>query len=537
MTLLGDASETTAGKMAIMEASMANLKDAGATLAASALEPAVSAAAGMASNTVSIIEAVQSSKSPLGDMLFALNEINKAMGGIPMDGWIADLRAAEINEQAAAARAAEMSDYYQAQAAALIAKANAERDAAHQSELLVSQSDQLNEQMARTADVAAGAADRMAYLAEKDAEAAAARARLTSAFSASDGPIGDLLAAQDELAAAEGEWVTRTVSTAGQVSNINAQLAADLSNEQKNAYQEILRTVDEGSAEWLNAYESLQGDLTDAQRQALVAQQADLANQPDRLVEVYTGDSEAAEEAQARIAAANEAIKQSSRETAAEAILAQNGVNQATLDLLVGIGYLTQEQADARLEFANTTTAIQDLTASAEFNRLTVEQQADALNALIDGAAKSAEEAIALAQALEEIPTEIHTHISVTSDPLPNMPTVGGGNVGGAAGGAVGDGGVQTRALGGPFNPNSLYRVGEGNLPEIGMLQNSGKLFMIPGERGQVFGNSQAQGMLGGYSDNSQIVINNNNMQAAAVTNALVQERRRARLDSYMGVG
>lgn len=540
MTLLGDASETTAGKIQIMESNMANLKDQASLLVAQALEPAVATAAGVAENTNKIVAAVQNSKSPFGDLLFILNEVNKAFGGIPMDDYINDLRAAELQEQAAAARSAEMSEYYRAQAEALeaarqevIDKANAERDAAHQTELLSSQSDQLNEQMARTTAVAAGAADQIARLAAQDEIAAQNRARLVSAFNASADPINELLSAQTELANSEGEWVTRTVSTAGQVANINAQLAADLSNEQKNAYQEILRTVDEGSAEWLSAYEALQNDLTDSQRNALIAQQADLANQPDRLMEVYTGDSEAAEAAQARIEAANEAIKQSYRETAAEAILAQNGVNEATLDLLVGIGYLTQEQADARLEFANTTTAIEELTASAEFNKLTVEQQAEAMNALIDGAARSAEEALALAQALDEIPTEIRTHISVTSDPIPNAPT-GGGSTG--AGNQGTNAGVTARALGGPFSANKIYRVGEGDLPEVGMLQSSGKLFMIPGERGTVFGNADAKGMMGGYTDQSQLTVNNYNMQAAAVTNALVQERRRSRLDAYMGV-
>jgi hypothetical protein len=177
-------------------------------------------------------------------------------------------------------------------------------------------------------------------------------------------PVNELLSAQAGPGRlAEGEWVTRTVSTAGQLTAVNAQLASDLSDDQAKAYREILRTVDEGSAEWLSAYNALQNDLTQSQRDALVAQQADLANQPDRLVDVYTGDSAAAEEAQARITAANEAIKQSYRETAAEALLAQSGVapRPDARHVLVGIGYMTQEQADARLEFANTTTAIQDL--------------------------------------------------------------------------------------------------------------------------------------------------------------------------------
>lgn len=565
MTLLGDASQTTAGKIAVMEASIANLKDQGSVLVSTALEPAVAAAAGMAENTNKIVQAVQSSKSPLGDMLFALNEVNKALGGIPMDDWIADLRAAEINEQAAVARAQEMTEYYQAQAAAIEAarqevvdKANADRDAAHASGGLAAQSGQLNEQMERTAAVAAGAADRIAYLAEQDEIAAAARARLVEAFNASAEPINALFAAQDDLAAAEGEWVTRTVSTAGQVSSINAQLAADLTNEQKNAYQDILKTVDEGSAEWLAAYNALQNDLTDSQRQALIAQQADLANQPDRLVDVYTGDSAAAEEAQARITAANEAIKQSYRETAAEALLAQTGVTEATLDTLVAIGYMTEEQAAARLEFANTTTAIEDLAASSEYSALTAEEQATALNALIEGTAKTAEEAINLAtqqtavnDALNAMPKAVGSTVTIRGldeagsrigDLLRQLDALDGRNVsanvtvntftpedlGGGGGGKE----PPKKAAGGPVAAGRLYQVGEYNRPE---------LFMIPGNNGRIFSNEESRALLSGggggsYVDNSKTVIYNQNQEAAAMTQALISERRKQRRNQYMGV-
>ena len=535
MTLLGDASETTAGKIQIMEANMANLKDQASLLVAQALEPAVATAAGVAENTNKIVAAVQNSKSPFGDLLFILNEVNKAFGGVPMDGFIEDMRSAELETQDFERRlaAADNASNQFSESLEDLNQLSREYTVVTGTSAVGAASD-YGAELARLSQMGqAAAASSRDNIAAIEAEAAARRDAFTKVFNASADPINELLSAQTELANSEGEWVTRTVSTAGQVANINAQLAADLSNEQKNAYQEILRTVDEGSAEWLSAYEALQNDLTDSQRNALIAQQADLANQPDRLMEVYTGDSEAAEAAQARIEAANEAIKQSYRETAAEAILAQNGVNEATLDLLVGIGYLTQEQADARLEFANTTTAIEELTASAEFNKLTVEQQAEAMNALIDGAARSAEEALALAQALDEIPTEIRTHISVTSDPIPNAPT-GGGSTG--AGNQGTNAGVTARALGGPFSANKIYRVGEGDLPEVGMLQSSGKLFMIPGERGTVFGNADAKGMMGGYTDQSQLTVNNYNMQAAAVTNALVQERRRSRLDAYMGV-
>ncbi len=401
-----------------------------------------------------------------------------------------------------------------------------------------------------------------------DAQQLAADLALVDSFKAAADPINELLDAQQMLADSQGEWVTRTVSSADQLTAVNAQLAADLSDDQAKAYREILRTVDEGSAEWLDAYNRLQNDLTQSQRDALIAQQADLAAQPDRLVDVYTGDAEGAEEAQARITAANETIKQSYRETAAEAILAQNGVNAATLDLLVGIGYLTQEQADARLEFANTTTAIKELTASAEFNRLTTEEQANALNALIEGQAHSAAEAInqakqqtAVNDALNAMPKAVTSTVTIRGldetgtrlgDLIRQMNDLDGRHASadvtvrtnttglpGPSGGTKGDSDKEPkRAAGGPFFAGGIFQAGEGNKPELGMFKRSGRLFVIPGEDGQVFSNQQSQGMLGArYVDNSQISIVNNNLEAAATTNALVQERRRARLDAYMGVG
>lgn len=400
------------------------------------------------------------------------------------------------------------------------------------------------------------------YQAIADAQQLAADLALVDSFKAAADPVNELLSAQQQLAESEGEWVQRYVSNAGQVAAVGEQLAADLSDDQAKAYRNILRTVDEGSAEWLDAYNRLQNDLTESQRDALVAQQADLANQPDRLVDVYTGDSAAAEEAQARITAANEAIKQSYRETAAEAILAQNGVNQATLDLLVGIGYMTQEQADARLEYANTTTAIEDLTASSDFNRLTVEEQTAALNALIEGTAQTAEQAINLAEqqtavndALNAMPKAVVSTVTVrgledsagrVGELLRQLDALDGRNVSAnvtvntSTAQDLGNGGgkeAPKKAAGGSVFAGGLFQAGEGNLPEL-LRQKDGRLFIIPGDDGQVFSNQQSRGMLGGQTinDNRQTIINANTKEAAALALASAQVSKRTRFNRSMGV-
>ncbi|MCC6603105.1 MAG: hypothetical protein IT327_07840 [Anaerolineae bacterium] len=400
-----------------------------------------------------------------------------------------------------------------------------------------------------------------------EAEAKARREAFIGFFQEASDPVNELLDAQQALSDSQGEWVTRTVSSADQVAAVNAQLASDLSDDQAKAYREILRTVDEGSAEWLDAYNRLQNDLSQSQRDALVAQQADLASQPDRLVDVYTGDSAAAEEAQARITAANEAIKQSYRETAAEALLAQaaqNGNLAETLDVLVGIGYLSQAQADAQLEIANTNQAIQDLTASQTYSRLTTEEQTAALNALIEGTAQTADQAINLAEqqtavndALNAMPKAVVSTVTIRGledadtrigDILRQLDALDGRNVSAnvtvntSTAQDLGNGGggkePPKKAAGGSVFAGGLFQAGEGNLPEL-LRQKDGRLFIIPGDDGQVFSNQQSQGMLGGggsYVDRSQTIIYNRSKEAAAMTQALINERRKQRRNQYMGV-
>lgn len=180
-------------------------------------------------------------------------------------------------------------------------------------------------------------------------------------------PIRALLAAQQQLADSQGEWVQVTYSNASEISGINAELANDLTTEQANAYREIVRTAEEGSADWLAAYNALQGDLSDSQRQALIAQRAELEAVGDTVGSAYTGSIKDAEAAQAAIDEANQAIIDSYRELAFEGALALAEISpdpdavQRALDYAVAIGQITQEEADMRLQAVETRTAIDDL--------------------------------------------------------------------------------------------------------------------------------------------------------------------------------
>ena len=78
------------------------------------------------------------------------------------------------------------------------------------------------------------------------------------------------------------------------------------------------------------------------------------------------------------------------------------------------------------------------------------------------------------------------------------------------------------KAIGGPVNEGQPYIIGERG-PEL----------FVPNTSGTIVPN----GGFGGFNDNSQTNIHNYNEKAAAITATLVQQQRRRKYDTYMGVG
>lgn len=215
-----------------------------------------------------------------------------------------------------------------------------------------------------------------------------------------------ILEAQQALAEARGEWVTVTRNTSGEIASINADLAADLSSEQQKAYKDILKTAEEGGAEWMSAYRALQGDLTDAQRQALVVRLADLQAAQGETSRAYTGDAKAAEEARDRIIEAQQALQEEYRSSAFEALLASAETTEAFDQAVaagMAIGAISGPQAEAQLEFMRTKLAVEQLNESFTAGGLTAQEYGSAFNLLMSGMAGSADEAI---QRIQNLKTE-----------------------------------------------------------------------------------------------------------------------------------
>ena len=238
-------------------------------------------------------------------------------------------------------------------------------------------------------------------------------------FNASEDLFSTISTAEADLVAAQGEYVTVTTDNAGKIAEVNAQLQADLTSEQKKAFSEQLSTVEEGTDEWLAIYRALQGDLTDSQREALIAQRADLEAGNGALSTVYTGDAEAAEEAAQRIIEAEQAIVDSYKTTAFEKLLATTGVTEATLNYGVAIGVLTEQEAEQRLAYTLTNAELEELVSSTEFLTATTYNQAEATALLAGGFVTSSEDALSLAAVIDgDLSEALRTGATLTQEQI-----------------------------------------------------------------------------------------------------------------------
>ena len=248
-------------------------------------------------------------------------------------------------------------------------------------------------------------------------------------------PVEDLLQAQKELANASGEWRSATIDNSGQIARIQAQLAADLTDAQKNELKKQLKDLDQFSSEYLAIVGQLDADLSDAKRFDLVKQLDELERRQGQHTSIYTGDVKAAEEAQRAIVEANEAIAKSHYQRAYDAIAArmiEEGQFEALGTLAVSLGLMTQEEVNLRNEYARTAEALTALTESTSFYNLTAGQQGDAIKSLVTGMYDTADAAMAAQKEIENLQKFYSTAPDSTAigDFYRNLANGGGSNTG-----------------------------------------------------------------------------------------------------------
>ena len=242
-------------------------------------------------------------------------------------------------------------------------------------------------------------ADDLTSVAEATKAATEAKLAFNAAFGENfnTAPVDDLIAAQGDLRAASGEWREATIDNSREIGDVQGKLAGDLTKDQEAELRKQLKDLDDFSAEYMTIIRRLEGDLSDTQRLDLLDQLDELQGQQGQTVSAYTGDVKAAEEARAAIIAANQAIQNSYYERAYNSIAArliEEGNFAAMAEIAVGLGIMTQEEANLRMEYAQTVAAIDTLTASTAFYGLTAAQQAGAIKSLAAGIYETADAAL-----------------------------------------------------------------------------------------------------------------------------------------------
>lgn len=306
---------------------------------------------------------------------------------------------------------------------------------------------------------------------------------------------------------AQGEWRDYTLNNAREITGINEQLGRDLDDETRKTYQGLLRTVEEGSAEWLSTYDALQDDLTESQRDALVRQRGDLLEHQGETRTYYTGDADAHAEAIGRMREAERQLAQDVKARAFEQLLASVATKEGrdvALEAAVKAGVLSQAEADLRQRYYDTTVAIDDVIERYEAGLIpTADLAANAIRTLIDlilGQTQAMYDAKAAADRYKEGLDAINA--MDIRDPYGGSQGAGGTyqEPGGGATGA--DANYLPRARGGSAYAGSTYLVGE-----------RGAELFTPDQNGVIIPNNQLRQVAAGAGG---VVTNNNQRNSTA---------------------
>ncbi len=206
--------------------------------------------------------------------------------------------------------------------------------------------------------------------------------------------------AQEQLNDATGEYVTTYRDNSTEIAQLQAKLNADLSDDQKKALNDELDALDKYSERAVQIAQQLAADLSDNERAELIGKLGDLQGTQGQQMTRYTGDIEAAEEAGKKILEIQQQVEDELKQHAWNSVFNFEGLTDQTASLAVALGLLTQEEADFALSYAQRKTALEQLPAAFAQVTLSAEQEAQAIQLIIDGAVTTAEEAIRRVQVL-----------------------------------------------------------------------------------------------------------------------------------------
>lgn len=197
------------------------------------------------------------------------------------------------------------------------------------------------------------------------------------------------------LQAADGAWVEGHVDNAARIAAIQAQLAGDLTKEQRKSLDNQLKDLDEFSQEYDAIAQQIGRDLTDNKRGDLISEMNALQSGQGMDTKVFTGDPKEMEEATEKVRELRQEMEFYFKTIAFESFMSsQGGMTKEVVDLGVALGIFSREAGDSALRMAEVSTALEMMGGSAEFAALSVGDQSAAVKLVMEGWATTAQQAI-----------------------------------------------------------------------------------------------------------------------------------------------
>lgn len=200
-----------------------------------------------------------------------------------------------------------------------------------------------------------------------------------------------------------GEWVDTTIDHSRRISQIQAQLQQDLTDEQKKGLNTRLDDLEGFSDEYDAITKQLEGDLSDSERGKLIKELEQLQQTQGQPTRAFTGDTEKYEEARDKVRELNEEMKDYFKNLAFESLVGAEGLTAHTAQVGVALGLFDQATADYALKLTTLEEQLKGMVDWPEFIALSAENRAQAMGSLIQGYYDTIEAAIGGAQLTERI--------------------------------------------------------------------------------------------------------------------------------------
>lgn len=529
LELLGSAADSSAGSWARFRVQVAEITDSFKTMLADGLTPVVSYITGSYAQSITEVAegqlAAAQSGEQLIDVLTRQLEVYRAAGngGLFLTNMEEAVAQSMVNTMSAIAQSSDSLEEFTAALQEAGVNADLVRHYVYVATGVVGQSAEVFYRHQRA--VLADAQELQRHMAITE------QASVTAA---------DIAAAEQQRAEAHDQATAAMLATAAATEQLQAALDNIAAGTLQNQFGLIGQLSD--------AYASLA-----EQRNNLIAQMADLNASHGEMQTVYTGDIQAAQEAQEQIEAAQKAISTGYKQMVLDMMMADAGgvFTAEAAEFAVAVGLMSEAEANARMRAQDLITEQEKLFGLWQEGKISAEELAIASGLLADGMANSADAALKAGGAFDDaygrannlrdalLVLEGDHQITVTTtwqevgEP-PQIPAGGttGNGTGANQGNAMAEGGWVAGGVPGRDSVNAWLMPGERVLSvrEVAAMGGPSAIDQWAGGNGNPITNNN-------LNTNVTVVLPNvrNQRDAYLIADAIVQQERRAEMRAGRG--